>query len=84
MGHKVERETQKEDATASEQSDEWITERIAQAVKKSSVANAVAVEIKDKLNGIMRERALRPAELSTLAKTLLEARDASPGKEAVK
>lgn len=84
MELKAEAKTQKEGATAPAQSNGWITERIAQALKKSSVANAVVLEIENKLEGTMRERALRPAELGTLAKSLLEAKDEPPAKETSK
>jgi ribosomal protein S19E (S16A) len=66
------------------QTDDWIAARIAQAKKKSRIADFVALEIKNQLNGIMCERPLRPAELGVLAKKLLEATDDPPADEVVK
>jgi hypothetical protein len=51
----------------------WITARVAEALKTSPVADAVASAIEEQLKGTMRERALRPAELTELAKSLLAA-----------
>jgi hypothetical protein len=73
-----------DNATAPAQSDDWITARIAQAVKEVAVADAVVLKIKKQLNGTMCERALRPAELNTLANTLLEATDNPTTGEAIK
>ena len=70
------------DATPS-LSDDWIVVRIAQAMKKSCVADSVALEIKSQLSGTMCERPLRPAELGVLAKKLLEATDDPPVDEVV-
>ena len=75
---------QKEGEANPSQSDDWIVVRIAQAMKKSCVADSVAFEIKNQLNGTMCERPLRPAELGVLAKNLLEATDDPPADEVVK
>ena len=66
------------------QTDDWIAARIAQAKKKSRVADSAASEIKKQLNSTMCERPLRSAELVVLAKNLLEAADDPPADEVVK
>jgi hypothetical protein len=53
--------------------DAWITDRVAEALKTSPVADAVASAIEEQLKGTMRERTLRSGELSELAKSLLTA-----------
>jgi hypothetical protein len=52
--------------------DDWIEERVREA-QGTSVPEAVATIVKEQLTGTMRERALRPAELSTVSKSLLDA-----------
>jgi hypothetical protein len=64
--------------------DDWVTTRVNGARKALSVSDAVTTAIKDQLNGTMRERALRPGELTELAKTLLAAVNNPPLKESVK
>jgi hypothetical protein len=53
--------------------DAWITARVAEALKTSPIADAAASALEEQLKGTMRERALRPGELTELAKSLLTA-----------
>jgi hypothetical protein len=50
---------------------DWITARLQEAATTAPVAAAVSAAIKHQLSGLMRERALRPGELTELAKKLL-------------
>lgn len=50
---------------------DWVTLRLDEAAKKAPASTAVSAAIKQQLNGVMRERALRPGELTILAKALL-------------
>ena len=63
----------KTNTAISEAQDDWVTTRVDAASKISPVSDAVTTEIKKQLNSNMREHALRPAELTDLAKNLLEA-----------
>jgi hypothetical protein len=61
---------------------DWIETRIDAALKAYPVPNAVAAAIKEQLRATMSERALRPSELTDLAKTLVSlANTAPPAKE---
>jgi hypothetical protein len=51
----------------------WVAKRVNEAAKASPVSDTVVTAIEDELNGTMRERALRPGELTELAKRLLAA-----------
>lgn len=64
--------------------DDWIAKRVDTARKAYLVADEVALAIKAQLHGTMRERTLRPGELTALAKTLLEAVNNPPDEEAAK
>lgn len=64
--------------------DDWIAKEIDTARRACPVADEVAVAIKVQLQGTMRERALRPGELTALAKTLLDAVNNPPDQEAAK
>ena len=64
--------------------DDWIAKRIETARKASPIADNVAMAIKVQLQGTMRERTLRPGELATLSKTLLDAVNNPPDEEAAK
>jgi hypothetical protein len=75
---------QKEGEATPALTDDWIAARIAQARKKSRVVDSAASEIGRQLNGTMRERPLRPAELGVLANKLLDATDDPPADEVVK
>jgi hypothetical protein len=57
---------------------DWITTIVSAALETSPVAAAVTTEIEKQLNGTMRERALRAAEIAELAKNLLAAVNDSP------
>lgn len=63
---------------------DWITERIDEARKGNPVPKGVALTIKAQLQGTMREHALRPSELTTLANALLDEDDTSSGEDVVK
>ena len=63
---------------------DWVAKRVETAHIAYPVADAVILTIKTQLKETMRERALRPAELATLAKTLLDAMNNPPGEEAAK
>lgn len=62
--------------------DDWIAKRIETARQACPIADKVAMAIKVQLQGPMRERTLRPGELTALSKTLLEAVNDSPDEEA--
>ncbi len=64
--------------------DDWIAKRVDTARKACPVADEVALAIKVQLRGTMRERTLRPGELTALAKTLLDAVNNPPDEEAAK
>lgn len=63
---------------------DWITKRIDEARKGCPVPEAVALAIKAQLQGTMREHALRPAELTALAKSLLDEDNTPSGGDIVK
>lgn len=64
--------------------DDWIAKRVDTALKSCPVADEVGLAIKAQLQGTMRERALRPGELTALAKTLLDAVNSPPDEELAK
>jgi len=51
---------------------DWIDRRVDEAQQDSAVADSVATEIKNQLNGKLSERALTAGELKALAEALLE------------
>lgn len=63
---------------------DWISKRVDTAREACPVADAIALAIKAQLQGTMRERALRSAELTALAKTLLDEVNNPAGEEAAK
>ena len=50
----------------------WIIKRINEALKDNPVPEAVSLVVSSKLKDDLCENALRPAELTELAKTLLD------------
>ena len=64
--------------------DDWIAKRVNAARKACPVADEVALAIKAQLQGTMRERTLRPLELTALAKILLDAVNNPTDEEAAK
>jgi hypothetical protein len=52
---------------------DWATSRVETARQSMAVTEAVADTLKQHLSAKMSERALRPAELSALAKELIQA-----------
>jgi hypothetical protein len=58
---------------------DWIAKRILEAQATASVEAAAASRLEKELNGTMRERALRNAELADLAKQLIA--DADPSEQ---
>lgn len=65
-----------------EDQEDWIAKRLDTAREACPVADAIALTIKAQLRGTMRERALRPAELTALAKILLDEANNPSGGEA--
>lgn len=63
---------------------DWISKRVDTAHKAYPVADEVALAIKAQLQGTMRERTLRPPELTALAKILLDAVNNPTDEEAAK
>lgn len=52
--------------------DDWITRRVDDANKNYPAEKAVVKTIKEQLEGSIRDRPLRPAELTTLADVLIK------------
>jgi hypothetical protein len=50
---------------------DWIKARLDEAAAAAPVSPTVSTAINEQLRGLMRERALRPGELTELAKKLL-------------
>jgi hypothetical protein len=59
---------------------DWINTRIAEALKAAPVADGVVATIREGLHGALREHAVRGAEATELAKTLLTAVSDPPAK----
>ncbi len=64
--------------------DDWFVKRVDAAREACPIADAVALMFKAQLQEAMRERTLSPSELTTLAKTLLDALNNPPDEEATK
>ena len=63
---------------------DWITKRIDAARKLWPISDAIALTITAQLRGTMRERALRPAELTGLAQILFDEANNPSGDVALK
>ena len=63
---------------------DWIARRVDTAREACPIAGKVASVIKFQMQGTMRERTLRPVELTAIAKILLNAVNNPPDKEAAK
>jgi hypothetical protein len=57
---------------------DWIETRIDAALEAYPVPTAVATAVKEQLRATMSARALRPSELTDLAKTLVSLANAAP------
>jgi hypothetical protein len=55
----------------------WIAKRIQEANAAAPVLDAVISIFKSRLEGNLRQKSLRPAELNELARELISAADAS-------
>lgn len=55
-----------------QEEENWIIKRINEALKDNPVPEAVSLVVSSKLKDDLCENALRPAELTALAKTLLD------------
>jgi len=76
--------TGKELAVMPEAQQDWITKRIDAARKVLPISDAIALTITAQLQGTMRERALRPAELTALAQILFDEANNPSGDVALK
>lgn len=65
-----------------QEKEDWASKRVYEALQGHPVANYIASTIKERLAGTMCERALRPVELTELAKILIDTVTAPPGEEA--
>ncbi len=63
--------------------DDWIAKRVDSALMSDPVADEVGLAVKTQLQETMREQILSLGELTSLAKTLLDAAGKRPDEELV-